>query len=237
MSVNEESRNDERGAETEPSRSSGNDGGKSLSERITESKVLLVILLISLIWTISIFIAPFTIPPGTVTDLDGTNVVNYPELWDTLPPYAKTIYYLGDAECHQISDRTIYLNGNQMPVCSRDVAIFLFITLGLLAGILLKRNYYISDGVLSIFPQRFRAFVNRTVGARWFSILFIVLCLIPAGLDGGIQLLTDYESTNLTRVLTGIPAGFIAGLLIAILIKSVKATREFSLEGPGPQET
>jgi uncharacterized membrane protein len=237
MSVNEENRNNERDAETEPSRSSGNDGGKSLSERITESKVLLVILLISLIWTVSIFIAPFTIPPGTVTDLDGTNVVNYPELWDTLPPYPKTIYYLGDAECHQISDRTIYLNGNQMPVCSRDVAIFLFITLGLLAGMFVKRNYYISNGILSIFPERFRAFVNRTMGARWFAILFIILCLIPVGLDGGIQLFTDYESTNLTRVLTGIPAGFIAGLLIAILIKSVKATREWAVEGPGPQET
>jgi uncharacterized membrane protein len=210
----------------------------SLRERVFESKVLWVLFIISLIWLISIFIVPFTIPPGTVADLEGNaNKMDFTELWDTLPPYQKAIYYMGDAQCHQISSRTLYLNENQMPVCARDVSIFLFITLGLFAGLLVRRNYHISAGLLSVFPHRFRDFVNRTIGARWFAILFVILCLAPVGLDGGIQLLTEYESTNLTRFLTGIPAGLIAGLLIAILIKSVKATREYAVGGGAPQET
>ncbi len=209
-----------------------------LKERVFESKVLWVLFLISLIWTISMFIAPFTIPPGTVSDLEGSaNRLDFQELWDTLPPYPKAVYYLGDAECHQISSRTFYLNGNQMPVCTRDVSIFFFITLGLFAGMLVKRKYYISEGLLGVFPRRFRDYVNRTIGATWFAILFVFLFVLPVGLDGGIQLLTGYESTNLIRFLTGIPAGFIAGFLIAILVKSVKATREYVMEGEPTQET
>ncbi|MEE9116807.1 MAG: DUF2085 domain-containing protein [Thermoplasmata archaeon] len=212
-------------------------GANSLKNRLFESKVLWVLFLISLVWTISIFIVPLMIPPGTVADLEGSaNRVDFQELWDTLPPYPKAVYYLGDAQCHQISSRTFYLNGNEMPVCARDVSIFLFITLGLFAGMLVKRNYYISAGLLSVFPKRFRDYVNRTIGAMWFTILFVILLVLPVGLDGGIQLLTEYESTNLVRILTGIPTGFIAGFLMAILVKSVKATREYALDGEPSQE-
>jgi len=117
------------------------------------------------------------------------------------------------------------------------VSIFVFISLGLLVGMLTKRNYYISAGLLSAFPKRVQDAVNRTMGAKWFGILLVLLCLAPVGIDGGIQLFTDYESTNLIRFLTGIPAGFIAGLLIAILIKSVKATREYDREWTQAQES
>jgi uncharacterized membrane protein len=210
---------------------------QSLRDRIFESKVLWVIFLISFIWTLSIFIAPFLIPPGTVADLEGSaNRVDFQEIWDTMPPYPEAVYYLGDAQCHQISSRTIYLNDNEMPVCSRDVSIFLFITLGLFAGMFVKRNYYISAGVLSVFPKRFRDYINRTIGATWFTLILVALFVLPVGLDGGMQFLTDYESTNLVRILTGIPTGFIAGLLIAILVKSVKATREYALEDVPTQE-
>ena len=215
----------------------GAGGAYSLKERIFESKVLWVLFLISLVWTISIFIVPFTIPPGTVADLEGSaNRVDFQELWDTLPPYPKAVYYLGDAQCHQISSRTLYLNDNEMPVCSRDVFIFLFITLGLFAGMLVKRSYYISAGLLSVFPSKFRDYVNRTIGATWFTIILVTLLVLPVGLDGGLQFLTEYESTNLVRILTGIPTGFIAGFLIAILVKSVKATREYVMEGELSQE-
>ena len=226
-----------RGTKIESSGPSGDNDGESLGDRIRESKVLLLILVISLVWTISIFIVPFTIPPDTVSDLEGSaNRLDFQELWDTLPPYPKVVYYLGDAECHQISSRTYYLNGNQMPVCTRDVSIFFFITLGLFAGMLAKRRYYISAGLLGVFPRRFRDYVNRTIGAMWFAVLFVFLFVLPVGLDGGIQLLTDYESTNLVRFFTGIPAGFIAGFLIAILVKSVKATREYVMEDEPSRE-
>jgi uncharacterized membrane protein len=213
-----------------------------LIARVLESKVLFIVFFISLFWIVSIFIVPYMISPGTVTNLDGgANRIDYGELWDTLPPFPKLIYYAGDAECHQISNRTIYLNGNQMPICTRDVSIFLFLSVGLFLGMLAQRNYYISAGMLSIFPKRFRDIVNRRRRANWFTVIFIVLCLVPLGIDGGLQLFTGYESTNLVRFLTGLPAGLVVGLLFGVIIKSVKATKEYKkeiekegTEQPGP---
>lgn len=206
-------------------------GKISIISRLFESKALFVLFIISLLWMISLFAVPFMIPPGTVVNLDGyANRVDYGPLWDTLPPLAKVIYFIGDAECHQISERTIYLNGNQMPVCARDVSIFLFLTMGLFVGIFVRRNYYLSRGLLSVFPKRFRDSVNRTIGARWFAVLFIILCFLPLALDGGLQLVSGYESNNVVRFLTGLPAGLIVGLLLAVMIKSIRATKEYKEE-------
>lgn len=220
----------------------GADDKKPIRGRILESKVLFIIFCISLFWIVAVFAVPFMISPGTVTNLDGgANRIDYGELWDTLPPFPKLIYYAGDAECHQISNRTIHLNGNQMPICARDVSIFLFLSVGMFLGMLTQRNYYISAGLLSIFPKKFRDLVNRKNSAKWFAALFTILCLVPLGIDGGLQLFTGYESTNLVRFLTGLPAGLIAGLLFAVIIKSVKATKEYTkeiekegTEQPGP---
>lgn len=202
---------------------------KSIVGCIFDSKVLFVLFAISLLWTLSLFAVPFMMPPGTVSGLEGrANKVDFGEVWDPMPLFPKVIYYIGDAQCHQISERTIYLNGNQMPVCARDVSIFLFLTAGLFAGMFLRRSYFLSKGLLGIFPKRFRESVNRRIGANWFALLFVLLCFVPLALDGGLQLFTEYESNNVLRFLTGLPAGFIVGLLLAVMIKSVKAIREYS---------
>ncbi|UCD91782.1 MAG: DUF2085 domain-containing protein, partial [Methanobacteriota archaeon] len=199
--------------------------------RIFESKVLFAIFIISLLWTISLFAVPLLIPPGTVADLDGhANRVDYGHIWDTLPPHVGIIYLIGDAECHQISERTIYINGNQMPVCARDFSIFFFLTVGLFVGMMSRRDYYLSKGILSVFPGRLRDWVNHTIGAKWFSFILVFLCLLPLALDGSLQLFTGYESNNAVRILTGLPVGLVAGLLVAVMIKSVKATREYRKE-------
>ncbi|MFQ6061302.1 MAG: DUF2085 domain-containing protein [Thermoplasmata archaeon] len=199
-----------------------------MKHRILESRVLLVLFAFSFFATLSIFLVPFLIPPGTVTNLNGSaNSIDYNELWEALPFFPRIVYYAGDAECHQISNRTIYLNGNQMPVCARDTSIFLFLTVGLFLGMLSRRNYYISAGLLSILPRKFGMFIERRIGAKWFTTIFVFVCLAPVAIDGGLQLLTEYESTNLLRVITGFPAGLVAGLLLAIMIKSFKATKEY----------
>ena len=51
--------------------------------------------------------------------------------------------------------------------------------------------------------------------------LLITLSIIPIGIDGFAQMLTDYESTNLKRVITG----FIAGLGLGWLICSMLAAK------------
>ena len=44
--------------------------------------------------------------------------------------------------------------------------------------------------------------------------LFVIIALIPIGIDGGLQLVTNYESNNVLRLMTG----FLAGAALAMLI-------------------
>jgi uncharacterized membrane protein len=190
--------------------------------KMFRSRVLLTVFIISLVWTLSLFIAPFTIPPGTVTDLDGNaNRIDYAHVWDDMPLYPRAVYTLGDLQCHQKWYRTIFLNGNEMPVDARDVAIYVGLSLGLLAALFVTYTISVTGTFMNIFPCRFRNFVDRKMSRNLFLILFIVLMFLPLVIDGFTQLLTSYESTNQIRVLTGLPLGFTGGYFIGVMIGTI----------------
>ncbi|MFH0737621.1 MAG: DUF2085 domain-containing protein [Candidatus Micrarchaeota archaeon] len=82
--------------------------------------------------------------------------------------------------------------GYKMPVCARDFGIYGAMLLAALA-----------------YP-----FVRRLDDRDMLPAVYLLLALVPMGLDGGIQLASDlgwvpfaYESTNLIRLLTGAVAG------------------------------
>jgi len=196
-------------------------------KRILRSKVLLFLFIITLIWTLSLFIAPMTVPPDTVTGLDGySNRIDYTDRWDEMSLYPKLIYYLGDVQCHQKSYRTFYINGNQMPVCARDVAIYIGLSIGLFAAMLISYTTSPTKTFLNLFPLRFRNFVKKRIGRKLFFFLFIALMFLPLIIDGSAQLLTSYEGSNLMRVLTGLPTGFAGGYLIGVLIGTISKLRK-----------
>jgi uncharacterized membrane protein len=200
-------------------------------KRILRSKVLLAIFAILLTWTLSLFIVPFTIPSGTVTDLDGSsNRIDYAHVWDDMPLYPKIVYYIGDAQCHQKWYRTFFINGNEMPVDSRVTAIYVGLSFGLLASMLVAYATTVSGTFISILPSRAREFVARRMGPRLFLILFMALAFAPLLIDGFAQLLTGYESTNLTRVLTGLPLGFAGGYMLGVLIGTLHENRSVEKE-------
>ncbi|HLC69314.1 MAG TPA: DUF2085 domain-containing protein [Candidatus Bilamarchaeaceae archaeon] len=92
--------------------------------------------------------------------------------------------------------------GYKFPVCARDISIYLGM---LLAGLAYARFYRLDN---KEFPDP----------------LYLIIALIPIGVDGGLQLLSGfgfdlpfigmYESTNLKRIVTG----FIAGAVIPFYI-------------------
>ena len=53
------------------------------------------------------------------------------------------------------------------------------------------------------------------------NLIWLVLGMIPMGIDGTVQLLTDYESNNLLRFITGTTAGIVAGLAIGFIIAEI----------------
>lgn len=81
--------------------------------------------------------------------------------------------------CHCRSDRSFYWKGKQFPICARCT--------GELIGIVFCP---ISMLVFSCSP------------------IWCLFLMVPMILDGSIQLLTQYESSNIKRVITGILFGY-----------------------------
>lgn len=190
------------------------------------SKLLFGFFVISVAWSISLFIAPLTIAPGTAVGLDGwANRVDNADVYTSFPLYARIIYTLGDAQCHQMAARTIWLNGNQMPIDARMTSIYVFVNLGLLSAMFSRPYQNVSVAIANLFPKRFREFMLRRVSYDAFAILMLLVFVAPVAVDGFTQLFSDftgYESDNLRRVLTGIPAGWISGALIGVMMMSIK---------------
>ena len=197
----------------------------SLRDRFLFSRVLLGLFVLSLVYTVSNFAVPYTIPPGAAANLDGAaNIVDNGNVYNTMWTYPQVIYYIGDAQCHQMAARTLWLNGNQMPMDARMTSIYLFANFGLLGAILAAPSTSIAQGMVNAIPRRVQDWVRRHVGPTAFAAALVILGLMPVAVDGFWQLLSNgaYESTNLKRYLTGIPAGWVAGLLVGVMVKSIR---------------
>lgn len=196
---------------------------EGLRERFLFSKVLIVLLVLSIVYTASNFLAPYTIAPGTAVELDGlANRIDNGDVYGTMWAYPQVVYYVGDAQCHQLSHRTIWMNGNQMPMDARMTSIYLFANFGLLSAILAAPSTSIAQGVVNALPKGLQDWGRRHMGPTFFAGLIVVLGLLPVAADGFAQLLLPYESTNEKRVLTGIATGWVSGLLVGVMVKSIR---------------
>jgi uncharacterized membrane protein len=147
------------------------------------------------IWIIIQFIAPIIIPSNSIDNLSGiTGIYDNNENIDDISFPINLIYSTGDFFCHQKSDRSLYINGNQMPFCSRCTAIWLGISLGL--GFMVLYSLSLNNKFL----------------------ILIIMGILPLGIDGLGQLIGFWESTNPIRILTGLITGLICGLAIGVII-------------------
>ncbi len=189
-------------------------------KKITDpNKEIVVMLILVSFYTISLFIAPLTLEPGTVEGLDGNaNMVDYNEKWSEMNPYHRAIYLFSDFNCHQKHYRSYSINDNQIPVCARDVGIFVGMSLGFLLMAFVERKNGFKEVLLFFIPNIDKiSDFKRTILLVFFGIIFV----IPMALDGGIQLVTSYESTNLIRVITGLLFGFgFSAFISSIFISS-----------------
>lgn len=156
------------------------------------SRAVMLIFIVSTVWLVLVVAAAYLVPPGTLTDISGrVGGHENDDQFDDLSPLPHAVYWIGDAECHQLSERSYYLNDNQMPFCARDLGLFA----GIAAGFGLAAFYR-----LKVKPWVF------------------LLAIIPLGVDGGVQAITSYESNNSLRLGTGILAGLGLALLLAEFI-------------------
>ncbi|MBC7107584.1 MAG: DUF2085 domain-containing protein [Methanomassiliicoccales archaeon] len=165
---------------------------------LSARKIETAVFILFSIWFLVILTSPFLVPSDTVNDLSGfVGQIDNAEIVERMNPLPRIIYTIGDIYCHQKSDRSYFINGNQMPFCARDFGIFAGLTLGMLIALLAPK-------------------------IRINAITF-VLMFIPLVIDGALQLLTSYESTNPLRLFTGILAGIAVAMLLSSLIREIFA--------------
>ena len=146
-------------------------------------------------WLSLLLFSPYMIDSGSTGDLSGVvGKYDNKEVIEEMNFLAKFIYYVGDLNCHQLSQRSYSYNDNQMSFCVRDTGIFLGLVLGFM--------YASRKKIILTLP-------------------LVIATLLPIGLDGTIQLLTDYESTNPKRLITGLIAGVVTGIAIKIIADSL----------------
>ncbi len=191
------------------------------------------------------FLVPLSLPTDTIPDLSGrANVIDYwseeswgnqqseegpmghdqnlhggTVQWKELPPLHALVYLFGDVNCHQKFQRSWTLNGNQMPVCTRDIGIFLGAMLGALAFASRGLNRWtVRDTLVSPLPDSWLDGAYRAGRRNHLILLLLALTILPILLDGGIQMTTAYESNNMLRLLTGAIFGLLAGLGFAAML-------------------
>jgi uncharacterized membrane protein len=159
------------------------------------------------VWLILLLISPYLVEPGKLTDLSGrVFYTDNAEKFEGINPVAWAVYTSGDFNCHQQKDRSYFLNDNQMPYCARDVGIFA----GLAGGALLS--------------------LILVVNMNW---IWMILGLVPMGIDGMVQALTSYDSSNSVRFLTGLLAG---GAVIIFICSKIAVPEEPKATSDAPSD-
>ena len=105
--------------------------------------------------------------------------------------------------CHRKPERSFFIKGHQFPVCARCT------------------GFYISLTIYFIYTYYF--FVNYNP----LLLIFAIILLIPAGIDGLTQFLEHRTSNNTLRFITGL----LGGLGLGILIKALKYFIYLKLNG------
>lgn len=149
-------------------------------------------------------LAPIYQPSNTITNLSGSvgisdnddiiSHIHFP--WDY-------IYAFGDIWCHQKSERSFFIKGNQMPVCARCTGIFLgvFFGLGISLFIMVRIDNNVHKKILKLF------FVG-----------YLLLAIDVTGQSVGL-----WHSINAVRILSGILAGSSFGFILGMAIDLVNA--------------
>jgi len=163
------------------------------------SFIIFLFFLLFLLWILLQFLAPIFITYNNINDLSGIVGVSDNEvIIEKIPSPFNFVYSCGDRLCHQKADRSLSINGNQMPFCTRCTAIWLGFAIGL--GFMIFYKIVLDEKFL----------------------ILIIIGIVPIAIDGVGQLLNLWESTNIVRFITGLLVGIVTGLAIGIIIDELK---------------
>jgi len=178
---------------------------------VGKNRVLVACFVLTAFISLSIFIAPLSLEKNTVGDLDGSAwKIDYGSRWDGMPLFQSAVYYFGDLNCHQKYYRSYSINGNQMPVCARDTGMLIGLSLGFFISMFSSKGRSIEETALHMFR-------GRVEGTGRLAALLAFL-ILPASVDGLLQIYTGYESINPVRTLTGFMLGMGISIIASLLV-------------------
>ncbi|WP_371677841.1 DUF2085 domain-containing protein [Methanofervidicoccus sp. A16] len=122
-----------------------------------------------------------------------------PYFYDKNRMLSLLIYSIYSQICHQLPERSYYVFNHKMGVCARCFGIYT----GILVGMI-------------IYP-----FVRRLDNFKTLNRWYLILALVPMGIDGTTQLLGLRESFNELRFITGFIGGFVALFYILPVFLSI----------------
>ena len=109
-----------------------------------------------------------------------------------LSPLTMAVYHAGSLVCHQRPERSFHLAGAKLPVCARCFGL------------------YLSGAVGLMIASRRRGSISAAT-----SRLLLVLAALPIAITVALEWLGLIHTTNIVRMLTGLPLGFAAAVVIA----------------------
>ena len=109
------------------------------------------------------------------------------------------IYAVGSVVCHQLPDRSFFIEGRQLPVCARCTGLYLSGAAGVLGWVIAKS------------ARRWRAMTVPPQVAR----RGMVVAAVPTAISyiGGVSGMWD--GSNLLRAALAVPLGLAAGAVVA----------------------
>jgi uncharacterized membrane protein len=181
-----------------------------------------VLLLAAAAASILMLAAPFLIPSGAAVGLDGAaNWMDHVDRWQAFPPLPSLAYRIGDLVCHQMESRSLHANGNQFPVDARLLTALVASNVGLLAVRRLPDLPRAGDAAAALVPASLADRVRTRAQRRWLVAAMAAAAVAPTLIDGGLQLLTLYESTNPMRIVTGALLGGVGAMVLALGLDAI----------------
>ncbi len=114
--------------------------------------------------------------------------------------------FVGHVVCHQIPERTLWIGGRYLPVCSRDTGAYLGLCIGYLLLPLRKKDAYGPPNL-------------------WITFFMVV----PMIVDAATQTLGVRTSTNELRLITGLIFGVALAPFLVYLVSLVPLSRKLPI--------
>jgi uncharacterized membrane protein len=119
------------------------------------------------------------------------------------------IFSVGSVICHQLPERSFFLDGRQLPVCARCTGLYLSGAAGLAAWWTIK----LIRGWPAFAPR------NTSGGATARQARWAIALLLVAAMPTVVSYLTGvfgvWDGSNLTRAMLAVPLGVVAGAVVA----------------------